>query len=249
LSITYNEHVHTLYRAGLFELPLAQSPGQRLDDLAAYGYYTTHAGLNSLTLAQPRWGAQLERTVGSTRLDLTADLGAYNGSAYGGKPVPTGVTTSAQSPEFGLWVRTPIVKEVSIGGEFLTGQEHIVPTGRAGFNDSYTRTGGLLTASYKGLELQAEQWFGHDNNSDGFGTSLDTSGGYARLRYFVTPHAYLAVRYDAAENPAVLRDWVYYGALQVTPHARLVLQQVHLIGGATNFGGAVTIGFPWPRGL
>jgi len=53
---TYNQHTQSLYRAGLIELPLMQSPGQRLDDLTQYGYYGIHAGLNDLTLASPRWG-------------------------------------------------------------------------------------------------------------------------------------------------------------------------------------------------
>ena len=35
---TYNAHTQSLYRAGLFELPLAQSPGQRLDELTQFGY-------------------------------------------------------------------------------------------------------------------------------------------------------------------------------------------------------------------
>ena len=62
----YNAHTQALYTGGLFELPLWQSPGQRLDDLQQYGYYGAHVGLNDLTLASPRWGGMYERTVGST---------------------------------------------------------------------------------------------------------------------------------------------------------------------------------------
>jgi len=53
---TYNSHTQSLYRGGLIELPLMQSPGQRLDDLAQYGYYGIHVGLNDLPLSSPRWG-------------------------------------------------------------------------------------------------------------------------------------------------------------------------------------------------
>ncbi|HEV7178514.1 MAG TPA: hypothetical protein VGN11_01485, partial [Candidatus Baltobacteraceae bacterium] len=66
---TYNAHTQSLYRAGLFELPLEQSPGQRLDDLQQYGYYGTHVGLNDLPLSSPRWGIQAERTIGAARID------------------------------------------------------------------------------------------------------------------------------------------------------------------------------------
>ena len=65
----YNAHTKSLYRGGLFELPLAQSPGQRLDDLEQYGYYGAHVGLNNLPLSSPRWGVMAEQTIGNLRID------------------------------------------------------------------------------------------------------------------------------------------------------------------------------------
>ncbi len=65
----YDAHTQTLVRGGLIELPLAQSPGERLDDLTQYGYYGAHVGLNNLPLSSNRWGLQIERTFGH----LTAD--------------------------------------------------------------------------------------------------------------------------------------------------------------------------------
>lgn len=94
----YDAHTQTTYRAGLFELPLAQSPGQRLDDLASYGYYGTHVGLNDLPLSSPRWGLQAERVAGSATFDLVLDRGEFKGAAYGGKPLDTGEDTSPASP-------------------------------------------------------------------------------------------------------------------------------------------------------
>jgi len=246
---TYNYTTHTLYRAGLFELPLAQSPGQRLDDLASYGYYATHVGLNDLSLASPRWGAQLERTIGSARVDATVALGEFKGSAYGGKPVATGETTSAAAPEVGLFIQSPVAPGISVGAQALLGSRRIVSTGRAAFDDSYRRTGLLLRARRNRLAFQAEQWWGHDANADGFGSAVGSSGGYIRLKYYPTPHAYLAIRYDAAANPSVLRDIVYYAATNVTPHVRLLLQDVQAINGTSHFGGALTVGFPWPAKL
>jgi hypothetical protein len=245
----YNEHVRTLYRGGLFELPLAQSPGQRLDDLQQYGYYGTHVGLNDLTLASPRWGVQAERTIGNTLLDATVSVGEFKGAAYGGKPIATGETTSPAAPEFGLFANTALGRHVTIGGEALSGNRSILAIGRPLFNDPYTRAGLLLRATGGPLQLQAEQWWGHDANADGFGSVVGSSGGYARLKYYVTPHAYLGVRYDAAANPAILHDMVYYGAFQVTPHVRLLVQDVAQIGGTSNLGGAVTLAFPWPAHL
>jgi hypothetical protein len=246
---TYNPHTRSLYRAGLFELPLAQSPGQRLDDLQQYGYYGIHVGLNDLSLASPRWGAQAERTVGSAVLDLTVSTGEFKGAAYGGRPIATGETTSANAPETGLFLRLPVNSMLEAGGEFLAGSRLIVPAGRASFTDAYQRRG-LLVHAYRGkLDFQAEQWWGTDQNADGFGTRLGSSGGYLRLKYYPTPHSYFGVRYDASANPFVQRDMVYYFALQVTPHARLVIQQVQTIGGQGHLGAAITVGAPWPPKL
>jgi hypothetical protein len=246
---TYNAHTQSLYRAGLFELPLAQSPGQRLDDLQGYGYYGTHVGLNDLALGSPRWGAQFERTFGAFSGDLTISTGEFKGAAYGGKPIPTGETTSARSPEYGFFLRTQAMPGLTLGGEWIAGTRWIVPVGTGGFPDGYYRTGLLMQAVSGRWNLQAEQWWGRDADSDGFGTVLGSSGGYARLKYYPTPHSYIGVRYDTSANPFVTRDMVYYFAFHVTPHARLLIQQVQTIGGQSHFGAAITVGAPWPAKL
>ncbi len=246
---TYNEHTRSLYRLGLYELPLAQSPGERLDDLQQYGYYGIHVGLNDLPLSSPRWGAQMERTFGAVRADAVVSLGAFKGAAYGGKPIDTGETTWSNAPELGLFVRGPVFRGFEVGGEYLSGVQWIVPVGRSGFGDAYHREGLLAHAALKKFDFQAEQWWGGDLNADGFGTLVGSSGGYARLKYYPTPHSYFAIRYDASANPFITRDMVYYFAFMVTPHVRLVLQQVQNINGPGHFGAAFTIGAPWPRKL
>ena len=246
---TYNAHTKSLYRGGLWELPLAQSPGQRLDDLQQYGYYGTHVGLNDLALASPRWGLQIERTVGSIVGDITASTGEFKGSAYGGKPVPSAESTWNNIPEVGLWLRGQVIPGLEVGGEWLGGQRWIVPNGRAGFADTYRRQGLLLHASHGHWDLQAEQWYGSDLNDDGFGTTQFSSGGYARLKYYPSPHFYLGARYDTSANPFLTRDMVYYSAWQFTPHTRLVLQQVQTIPGPGHLGAAITVAAPWPPKL
>lgn len=245
----YSTHARSLVRAGLFELPLAQSPGQRLDDLQQYGYYGTHVGLNDLALASPRWGAQYERTVGSIQGDLTVSLGEFKGSAYGGKPISTGESTWNNVPEVGLWLHGPVVPGVDVGGEYLNGQRWIVPNGRPGFADTYSREGLVLHSAVRKWDVQAEQWWGNDLNSDGFGTVQASSGGYARLKYYPSPHFYLGVRYDAQANPFLTRDMVYYSAWMLTPHVRILAQQVQVIGGQSHFGAAITVAAPWPPNL
>jgi hypothetical protein len=245
----YNAHTQTLYRGGLFELPLAQSPGQRLDDLQQYGYYGAHVGLNNLPLASPRWGVMAERTWGNFRADVVADWGFYAGSAYGGKPVPTGEFTWLKQPELSVWLRDTLAQtnksEFDIGATALGGTLGVLPTGRLPFADLYQRYGLLGHAQYGDLDLQAEQWYGVDHDSDGFLTDQHTTGGYVRLKYYPIPHAYLGLRYDAYANPFINRDFVYYGAVQIAPF-RILAQEVQQPGQHPYFSAALTVAFPGP---
>lgn len=246
----YNRHTKGLYRAGLFELPLAQSPGQRLDDLSGYGYYGTRVGLNDLTLAAPRLGVQYERAVGNLHSDLTLAFGEFKGAPYGGKPIATGETTGVGAPEIGLFLRDSIAFNTDVGGALLAGQRQITPTGRSSFADPYRRYNLFAHTRYRKFDAQAEQWWGNDANADGFGTSQFSSGGYLRLKYYPGPHGYLGIRYDAAANPLATRDIVYYGAALLTPHSRLLIERRQLLaGGPGFFSAALTVGFPWPNGL
>lgn len=245
----YNKHTQTLYRGGLFELPLVQSPGQRLDDLQQYGYYGTHVGLNDLPLASPRWGLQIERTTGNFRFDFVADDGEFKGAAYGGAPSPTGETTWAAHPELALFGRAKVIDSLVVGGTLMEGSRHIVLTGKSGFDDPYTRENLFLEFAPGKFQLTADQWWGHDQNADGFGSPVASSGGYVRAKYYPTPHSYVAVRYDASANPFIARDFVYYGAFMITPHVRFVLQDVATVGSTSSLGAAFTVGFPWPAKL
>lgn len=245
----YNAHTRTLYRAGLFELPLVQSPGQRLDDLQGYGYYGAHVGLNDLPLASPRWGAQLERTVGASTIDAVVDLGEFKGAAYGGAPIPTGETSSAARPELALFAHGPIGENLTVGASAISGERRIVLASNAAFNDGYDREGLYADYTRGKLDLTAEQWYGHDTNVDGNGSRVGSTGGWVRAKYYVTPHSYVGIRYDASANPVISRDVVYYGAFMITPHARFVLQDVQTPGAQSHLGAAITVGFPWPPNL
>jgi hypothetical protein len=243
----YDEHTNTLYRFGLFELPLLQSPGQRLDDLQQYGYYGTHVGLNNVPPASPRWGMQVERSVGDLRIDGTLGVSAYQGAAYGGKPVDTGETTSFSGPELGLWLDQKIFTQGSLqfeaGGEALGGSLRVLPTGRPSFADLYQRYGLFAHGTWHAFDFQAEQWWGTDHDADGYLTDQHSSGGYARLKYYPIDHAYVGIRYDASANPGVARDWTYYAAGMIAPF-RLLIQEVQPIPGKATLGGAMTVAFP-----
>lgn len=248
----YNERTNSLYRAGQFELPLPHSPGQRLDDLAPYGYETTHVGLNDLTLSSPRIGLQAQRAFGKTSVALSAAIGEFKGAAYGGAPIPTGESTRVSQPELGLFLTQHLSDRFTIGGEELDGDRAINQTGHTfEFGDRYRRSGVWASYDSPNVDLLAQQWWGYDGNADGLGDALGSSGGFVRLRYWPLRwhHAFAGVRYDASANPAVIRDYVFYTGFMPTPHTRIVIQRVQqLDGGPGHFGAAFTIGFPWPLG-
>ena len=238
-----------LYRAGLFELPLVHSPAQRNDTLTTYGFEGSRVGLNELTLATPRWGLEAERTVGVARLAATIAFGNSAGSAYGGKPVPLGETQGFAAPEYGIFARVPLGDAVQVGIDALAGTAGITPDGRAAFADAYRRAGLSVDARRGRLELLAEQWWGRDANADGVGGTIDSTGGFARLRWRVGSHAFVGVREDAVAAPSATRSLLWYAEAMVTPHARVLVQQTRPIpGGPTALDAALTIGVPWPRG-
>jgi hypothetical protein len=246
---TYMEHSKTEIRVGLFELPLIHSPGQRLDDLTAYGYEGTHVGLNDLTLQQPRLGVEAEQHIGTTVLAATFAVGEFKGAAYGGKPIDTGVNTRAGRPEIGLYAVTPVTDWFTVNGVAMEGTREIFPTAANAFLDGYRRDSLGAELHHGHWSLLSQQWWGNDSNADGFGTAFPSSGGFARLRYMLGDHAYLGVRYDAAATPIATRDIVIYAATQRGRHARLLIENKRTYNGTSTLEGAITLGFPWPWGL
>jgi hypothetical protein len=250
---TYNEHTQSEYRLGLYELPLTQSPGQRIDSITEYGYLGTTVGQNDLALSAPRLGLEGERVVGAMRLEFSFAVGEFKGSAYGGKPVDTGTETVAAHPEIELFAQGPVFDgHVTLNAEVFEGTRGIHLPGLAPFSDPYEREGfGFQTAFLpeNKLEFEAQQWFGRDNDANGPGSPVNSSGGYIRLKYFVTPHIYAAARYDTAANPTASRELIQYVGAMVTRHARIILERRNnLLGGPPTYGGYLTIAGPWPRG-
>ncbi len=245
-----NVQTQTLYRLGLYELPLTHSPGQRLDDLSTYGYEGADVGQNDLALSAPRLGLEGERQFGEARVALSVALGEFKGAAYGGAPVATGTHTHAAAPELALFAQVPLFKNVTLNGAAIEGLRNLALIGRNPVEDGYTRLNAGIDATFfqKRLDLSAQQWIGRDGNADGVGDPLNSSGGWVRLKYFVTPHFYLASRLDDQAAPIASRKLVVYAGTFLTPHARLELQQTNdlIAGGKPVWVGSITTAVPWP---
>ncbi len=116
----YNEHTQTLYRGGLFELPLAQSPGERLDDLQAVRLLRRARRFEqsaALVAALGADGGKDDRQLARRR--VVALAASIKARPYGGKPVPTGETTWIPSPELSVWLRQTLAQTKH--GEFDIG--------------------------------------------------------------------------------------------------------------------------------
>ena len=247
----YDTHAQTLYRAGLYELPFKRSFAQRIDEVSPYGYDGLTVGQNDLALNAPRLGLETERVVGATRVATSLAFGDFKGAAYGGAPLNDGTHTVAATPEVGLFVRGPIVPRLDLNGELLWGTRSIALPGRSPERDPYERLGFGLTTTFfrkRSLEVDLQQWIGYDYNADARGDGIGSTGGYALLKYFFTPHLYLGARYDAQAAPLPARDAVFYVGTFVTPHVHLVLERRnHLLQGTPSLGGELIIAAPWPR--
>ena len=139
-----------------------------------------------------------------------------------------------------------------LDAQMLAGERNIALPGRAAFGDPYERFGYGIDAHFlrDRLDLSLQQWLGYDGDADGARNALGSSGGYARLKYYVTPHFYSAVRLDAAANPFVKRTLLLYGGALVGKHARIVVEhRINLLGGTAATGAYLTIAGPWPAGL
>ena len=144
----------------------------------------------------------------------------------------------------------PAGGDTTIYTETLEGTRAIQQLGRQQFTDGYWRAGIAARAQRGNVEVLAQQWLGHNSNADGFGSPISSSGGFARFRYFLGAHAFVAARYDTAANQVALRDWVVYAEALLFRHTRFLIESKHTWPPKqTTLEGAMTIALPWPWGL
>jgi len=222
-------------RIGLWNLPLVQNATQRLDTITPQLAYTYTVGHNSANFTNPRWGLLFGRRDDRRDLEIAASFDEYHGAAYGAPTPPGDLAQKFEVPELFASATVEVTRDVFAGGLAMTGVRHFQSRSTPlSYNDAYSREGLQARWTGKHFDLFAQQLWGNDSNTDGFGTPEASSGGFATLRYRPSERIYVGIRYDAAANPFATRDIDYYAAFAPGIHGRIVLEHVQPIGAGTQ---------------
>ena len=220
-------------RVGLLPLQTIANPTQRLDTITSQAAYTYTVGHSSANFATPRLGIDVGKRTDTVDLELVAAFDEYHGAAYGAPAPPSDLAQSFSRPELFATANVALSPELTVGVLGLNGKREFTSrTSGLSFSDVYYRDGieGEWTSPSRRFEVTGQQLWGRDDDSDGFGTPLESSGGFVTFKYRPTHNTYVGIRYDAAANPFANRDYDYYAVWAPTIHARLVLEHVRPIG-------------------
>jgi hypothetical protein len=231
LYYSYIQHVNIqsgfFERAGLFNLPLIANATQRLDAITSQPAYTYEVGHSTANFADPRWGLMFGQRTDRVEAEVALSGDEYHGAAYGAPTPPGDLAEAFAQPEIFASATFGIGSQLRVGALMLDGRRNFTSRSSGDqFADTYYRNGIQGQWNAGRFDLTAQQIWGHDSNSDGFGTQTASSGGFAAFKYHPTLHSYIGVRYDAAANPFATRDWDIYGAVAVTHQSRFVLEHL-----------------------
>ncbi len=233
LYFAFAQHVddsgHTV-RLGLYDLGTIVQATQRNDTITAPIAYTESVGHSAANFTTPRLGAMFGELNQHEDIELSISFDEYHGAAYGAPAPPSDLAQSFAKPELFGTATFQLNPALKLGALGLLGDRSFTSrsTGTT-FQDGYGREGVQGEWSSDRWDLTGQQVWGRDSNPDGFGSVTGFSGGFLDLKYRPTRHSYLAVRYDAAANPFVARQWDFYGATAPTEHSRVVLELVRFI--------------------
>jgi len=220
-------------RVGLLPLQTVANATQRLDTITSQPAYTYTVGHSLANLATPRLGVNFGKRTDTVDLEFVAAFDEYHGAAYGAPAPPSDLAQSFSRPELFATANVALTPSLTVGILGLNGKREF--TSRAtglSYSDVYYRDGleGMWTSPSRRFEVTGQQLWGRDDDSDGFGTPLESSGGFLTLKYRPTHNTYVGVRYDAAANPFAQRDYDFYAVWAPTIHSRLVLEHTKPIG-------------------
>jgi hypothetical protein len=218
-------------RLGLFGLETIEQVTQRNDTITAPIAYTESVGHSSANFTTPRLGAMIGERNNHEDISFAIAFDEYHGAAYGAPAPPSDLAQAFVRPELFGTATFQLNPAIKVGGMILDGERSFTSRSTGSyFEDIYYRDGLQAEWSSDRFDVTAQQLWGRDQNSDGFGTPAGFSGGFLNLKYRPTRHSYIALRYDAAANPFATRDLTMYGVFAPTIHSRFVLEDVRPLG-------------------
>jgi len=220
-------------RVGLLPLQTLANATQRLDTITSQPAYTYTVGHSLANFTTPRLGVDFGKRTDTVDFEFVAAFDEYHGAAYGAPAPPSDLAQSFARPELFATANVAVNPDLTVGILGLNGKRDFT-SGATGltYSDVYYRDGieGMWTSPSRRFEVTGQQLWGRDDDSDGFGTPLSSSGGFVTFKYRPTHNTYVGVRYDAAANPFAQRDYDFYAVWAPTIHARLVLEHTKPIG-------------------
>lgn len=211
--------VPVLLRGGQFTLSLPVDPETFRETTDHYAIWDQTAGENPFTFFEPKIG--LAATVGDEARGLSATFAALRGHDPG-----SGLPTRAVD----RYVYTQHAgQRVTLSAYRYDGTR---PVGAAG--DRFWRQGyGLGIALGRRARFDAMYQHGFDTHAEENG-ALRSSGGFAQLRYDVTPRLFGIARYDGTQDAAFSRSLIAGAGYRLARNARLtVFDTLHRSDGKT----------------
>ncbi|MGC8485131.1 MAG: hypothetical protein ACP5O6_05790 [Candidatus Baltobacteraceae bacterium] len=203
-------------QAGSFTLPLPVDPESFRESYQGYALFTQTVGSNTFNFFDPKIGARL--SVGDPVRGFNAQIFAGPGHDR-----QSGLPTTGTD--------TMLVAQDAFGAFVLTGYRYagVRPT-PDGTLDTFNRVGyGAVYNQWGRFAVDTVLQTGWDSHCGvAFVSGCASSGGFAQVRYQLTPRLYILGRYEGTQDPSngFLRDGVLLFGYGLGEDSRVTLEEV-----------------------
>ena len=193
-------------RGGQFTLNLPVDPETLRETTDHYAIWDQTVGDNSFAFFEPKMG--LTVTAGNEADGLSASIAAVRGREAGAQP--------ARGIDRELYVRHAM-PNVALSAYRYDGIRSI-----DGVDDRFWRAGYGIAITHGPARLDAVYQHGFDTHANA-GGALASSGGFAQLRYDLTPRLFGVARYDGTQDVRFSRALIAGFGYRVARNARFTV--------------------------
>ena len=198
-------------RGGQFTLNLPVDPETFRETTDHYAIWDQTAGDNPFAFFEPKMGLTL--AAGNALHGLSASVAAVRGRE-------AGATSPARGIDRELYVQHAM-PNVALSAYRYDGIRTI-----GGVDDRFWRAGYGVAVTRGRAHLDAVYQHGFDTHANA-GGALVSSGGFAQLRYDLTPRLFGVARYDGTQDIAFSRTLIAGFGYRVARNARLTVFDTH----------------------